>query len=83
MAPSFSTWLESRDQRLQVPKATRLTQIIAAAGSAGVAVRTLRKAVKLDGDIVDGLLAGMLATGQVEIVSGQGSETILRTAVLR
>jgi hypothetical protein len=76
MRTSFFTWLETRDHRPEAPEATRLTQIIAAAGPAGVRLRDLRKAVKLDRDTVNALLSGLTAVGQVVVAKVAGGEMV-------
>ena len=78
MTTSFFIWVESRDHRPQVPETARLTELIATAGPAGVRLRDLRKAIGLDPDTLDDLLAALLAVGQLDIVSGEASETVYR-----
>jgi DNA-binding transcriptional ArsR family regulator len=64
---TFMQWLESRETESPIPETTRLTRLLAAAGEGGVTLRDLRRAIKLDRDLLDQLLSAMVATGQVTV----------------
>lgn len=64
---TFAHWLARREQQTEVPETTRLFQLIAQAGTAGIRRRDLGKAITLDRDVLDDLLAAMVAAGQVEV----------------
>ena len=68
----FPRWLTART-RIDIPDATRITQLLAQAGAAGIAHHDLRKAVGLEPDTLDALLAAMEGVGQitVELVDGK------------
>lgn len=72
METSFLAWLETRAHRSELPEATRLSQLIAQAGTGGIRRRDLGKAITLDGDVLDDLLAAMVAAGQVEVAEVGG-----------
>ncbi len=72
---TFTAWLESRTDQPPLPETTRLTRLIATAGPNGVTARDLRRAVDLDRDLVDQLLAAMVAAGIVATATVDG-ETV-------
>lgn len=72
MEASFIDWLDARTQRPQVPETTRLLQLLAQAGAAGIRRRDLGKAITLDRDVLDDLLAAMVAAGQIEVAEVDG-----------
>jgi hypothetical protein len=70
--PSFTDWLGHHPAKpVEVPEATGVLHIIAAAGPGGVTRRQLRGAIHLPPKVLDQLLAALLQTGQISL-SGQG-----------
>jgi len=72
METSFLAWLETRTQRPELPEVTRLLQLLAQAGANGIRRRDLGKAITLDRDVLDDLLAAMVAAGQIEVAEVGG-----------
>jgi predicted transcriptional regulator len=68
---SFHEWLANRAQ--EPPQADRLATIITSAGAAGVSLACLRKLCGLSPKVLQDVLRGLVATGQVEMlrVGGQ------------
>ena len=60
---SFHQWVENHVQ--EVPDATTLALLISQAGDEGLTLDDLRRKTRLDLDILDCFLAGLLTTGQV------------------
>ena len=83
---TFAHWLALREQQTQVPETTRLLQLIVQAGTTGICLivqagttgicrRDLAKAITLDRDVLDDLLAAMVAAGQIGVAE-VGGETV-------
>jgi hypothetical protein len=72
METSFLAWLETRAHRSELPDVTRLSQLIAQAGAAGIRRPDLGKAITLDRDVLDDLLAAMVAAGQIGVAEVDG-----------
>lgn len=77
MKAPFSDWLEARTQRPQIPETTRLLHLIAQAGAAGIRRRDLGRAITLDRDVLDDILAAMVAAGQIEVAEVGGERGYL------
>jgi hypothetical protein len=74
----FRLWLE--DHRLpQVPDAGTFALLIARSGAAGASRDDLRRLTGIPPDILDDLLRGLMASGQVEMVS-VGGKIVYRAA---
>ena len=74
----FHHWLSHREQHgPEVPEATKLMQLIAQAGPAGISRHVLGRAIELQPDTIDGLLAAMVGAGRVT-VSDEDGERVYR-----
>ena len=62
--PSYSSWLQRRE--IKPPEADRLIPIIAQAG-AGISRGEIGAAIKLDRDVLDELLAGLVRVGVLTV----------------
>lgn len=78
METSFLAWLETRAHRSELPEATRLSQLLAKAGATGIRRCDLGKAITLDRDVLDDLLAAMMAAGQAEVAEVGGERVYYR-----
>ena len=64
--PTFAGWLREHESRpVRVPEATRLVQLVAAAGPAGVSRGHLGGAIDLPLEVVDELLDALVRAGQL------------------
>ncbi len=70
MALTFSEW---QYRRLDVPEADRLILMISASGSTGMDRKQIGAATRLDRDLVDELLAGLVSAGQLVLAWQNGS----------
>jgi hypothetical protein len=62
----FRTWLEDRLQ--EIPDAAAVALAVTRAGPAGASAEELRRAAGCSAEALRELLAGMMASGQVEVV---------------
>ena len=67
---SFADWLDQRPQ--EAPGTDRLATLIAQAGAAGVSLDRLRRLLNIHPETLADVLRGLVATGQVEMVSVGG-----------
>jgi hypothetical protein len=64
--PTFAGWLREHESwPVRVPEATRLVQLVAAAGSAGVTRGQLGGAIDLPREVLDQLLDALVQAGQL------------------
>jgi hypothetical protein len=64
--PTFAGWLRGHQSRpVRVPEATRLLQLVAAAGPAGVSRGQLGGALHLPREVLDQLLDALVQAGQL------------------
>jgi len=68
--PPFSSWLQRR--QIKPLEADRLLPIIANAGSRGISRGELGRAIKLDRDVLDELLVGLVAAHFLTVVDQGG-----------
>ena len=67
----FHEWLTARNQ-VEIPDATRVTDLIVQAGAAGISHRDLRRAVELEPETLDGLLTALVGVGQIAVALVNG-----------
>jgi hypothetical protein len=75
----FARWLAAREH-VEVPDATRITQLLAQAGAAGIAHHDLRKAVGIEPDTLDALLAALEGIGQITVILVNGQRVYRASA---
>jgi hypothetical protein len=73
--PTFAGWLREHGSRpVQVPEATRLVHLIAAAGPAGVSRGQLGGTIDLPREVLDELLDALVRAGQLRWATEGGLE---------
>ena len=68
--PSYSTWIQK--QKAKPPEADRLIPLIHQAGAAGISRGEIGSAIKLDRDVLDDLLAGLVRVGVLTVADENG-----------
>ena len=68
--PSFHEWLRNRPE--EVPDAMQLALVIARSGAAGMSREGLARALRVPGEILEDLLRGLIASGQVVVLKRDG-----------
>ena len=68
--PSYSTWIQK--QKAKPPEADRLIPLIHQAGAAGISRGEIGSAIKLDRDVLNDLLAGLVRFGVLTVVDQGG-----------
>ena len=73
MNHSFESWVRHRHGMDDVtPEADKIVPLVAAAGASGMSRRQLGNAIKLDRDVLDELLAGMVRSGLLTVTWENG-----------
>ena len=81
MNHSFESWVRHRHGMDDVtPEADKIVPLVAAAGASGMSRRQLGNAIKLDRDVLDELLAGLVQAGLLVVASEDGM-AVFRTGV--
>lgn len=76
----FTRWIEESHRLAQATsEGDKIEQILQAAGPAGVSESDLRKSVKLDRRILDGILNAMLQIKMIAAVERNGERVFLST----
>ena len=75
---SFKSW--DRRRRNLEPEADRVVPLVAAAGVSGMYRKQLGHAVRLDREVLDELLAGLVQAGLLVVASEDGM-AVFRTGV--
>jgi hypothetical protein len=76
MHHSFESWLDRR--RRGPPEADRVLPLVAAAGASGMSRRQIGHAVRLDRDVLDELLDGLVRSGLL-MVAWENGVPVFRT----
>ena len=68
--PPFSSWIQK--QKAKPPEADRLIPLIHQAGAAGISRGEIGSTIKLDREVLDGFLAGLVGAGFLTVVDQGG-----------
>ena len=71
--PPFSSWIQK--QQIKTPEADRILPLIAQAGPQGISRGELGKAIKLDRQVLDEFLDGLVRIGVVQMTNQNGIKT--------
>ncbi len=71
MEYSFNNWMRRRHHL--APEADRLLPLIAGAGAMGMSRKQLGHAIKLDRDVLDELLDGLVQVGMLSVADEAGT----------
>ena len=73
MNHSFTSWVRHRHGNDNLtPEVDKVVPLVAAAGASGMSRRQLGSAIKLDRDVFDELLAGLVRSGLLTVADENG-----------